>query len=252
MRLILFALFVLCSSFTTSPPARFRVLVLAEAGGHHIEYTKAAKVWLTRLAADSGFAVDYLQNTTTINTRLLEQYQLFIQLDYPPYGWKDSAVHAFQEYITQGKGGWIGFHHASLLGEFDGYAMWQWFSQFMGNIRFTNYIADFASGKVTVEDTLHPVMKGIPATFVIEKEEWYTYNRSPRPEVKVIASVDESTYQPPSDKKMGDHPVIWTNPQVKAKNVYIFMGHSPALFASEAYTALFRNAIFWAAVKGRK
>jgi type 1 glutamine amidotransferase len=48
---------------------------------------------------------------------------------------------------------------------------------------------------------------------------------------------------------MGDHPVIWSNEQVKAKNVYIFMGHSPELFDDVNYTTLFRNAIFWAASK---
>jgi hypothetical protein len=34
---------------------------------------------------------------------------------------------------------------------------------------------------------------------------------------------------------MGDHPVIWTNEHVKARNIYIFMGHSPDLFENEAY-----------------
>lgn len=34
-----------------------------------------------------------------------------------------------------------------------------------------------------------------------------------------------------------------------ARNIYIFMGHSPDLFGNPAYTTLFRNAIFWAAEK---
>jgi hypothetical protein len=46
---------------------------------------------------------------------------LFIQLDFPPYSWKDKAVKAFEQYINEGRGGWIGFHHATLLGEFDGF-----------------------------------------------------------------------------------------------------------------------------------
>ncbi len=82
---------------------------------------------------------------------------------------------------------------------------------------------------------------------MVEKEEWYTYDKSPRPNVHVIASVDESTYTPDSGIKMGDHPVIWTNPNVKARNVYIFMGHSPVLFNSGVYKTIFTNAIFWAA-----
>ena len=226
---------------------RFHVIALYENGGHHIEYSKVAKIWLDKLAADSNFSIDYIQNTDLIDSAFLSKYQLFIQLDYPPYAWKDKAVTAFQNYITQGKGGWIGFHHATLLGEFDGYPMWNWFSIFMGNIIYKNYIPGFAKAKVNVEDANHPVMKGVPSSFMVEKEEWYTYNKSPRPNVHVIASADESTYTPDSDIKMGDHPVIWTNPNVAARNVYIFMGHSPILFNSDVYKTIFRNAIFWAA-----
>ena len=81
------ALLTLQLSFRPAEPPRFRVLVLAESGGHHIAYTKAATVWLNRLAKDSGFAVDYIQHTASINPGMLADYQLFIQLDYPPYGW---------------------------------------------------------------------------------------------------------------------------------------------------------------------
>jgi len=61
--------------------------------------------------------------------------------------------------------------------------------------------------------------------------------------------VDESTYIPGSEIKMGDHPVIWTNTNYKARNIYIFMGHSPDLFNNPAYRTFFRNSIFWAAGK---
>jgi type 1 glutamine amidotransferase len=127
--------------------------------------------------------------------------------------------------------------------------MWQWFSRFMGDTRYKNYIATFVKAKVNVEDKVHPVMKGVFPSFIVEKEEFYTYEKSPRPNVHVLASVDESSYVPDSNVKMGDHPVIWTNPNYKARNIYIFMGHSPLLFKSEDYKTLFRNAIFWAAGK---
>jgi len=228
---------------------RFKVLALYENKGHHVAYGKAAMVWLNKLAADSSFTIDYFQNTDSIDEHRLSKYQLFIQLDYPPYAWKEKAVQAFQRYIREGWGGWIGFHHATLLGEFDGYPMWKWFSVFMGDIVYKNYIATFSTAKVRTEDSLHPVMKGVPLSFIIDKEEWYTYNKSPRPNVQVIASVDEASYQPATDIKMGDHPVIWTNLNYKARNVYIFMGHGPELFSNKNYTTIFRNSIFWAAAK---
>ncbi|MES2277029.1 MAG: ThuA domain-containing protein [Bacteroidota bacterium] len=245
--IVLFALFISVSCLAQNTKPKFRVIALYENGGHHIEYSKRAKIWLDSLAEKNNFAIDYIQNTDKIDEAFLSNYQLFIQLDYPPYTWKDKAVTAFQKYIEEGRGGWIGFHHATLLGEFDGYHLWQWYSAFMGGIQYKNYIATFVQGSVNVEDKTHPVMKGLPKSFIIKKDEWYTYNKSPRPNVRVLASVDENSYTPNTDIKMGDHPVVWTNEHYKARNVYIFMGHSPDLFDNNAYKKLFTNAIFWAA-----
>lgn len=225
---------------------KFRALVLYQVGGHHAPYTDRAKLWLDELAAKNNFAFDVIRTPDPIDDAYLKRYQLFIQLDYPPYGWPAKAAAAFQNYIEKGLGGWIGFHHAGLIGEFDGFPTWDWYSQFMGGIKWKDYIATFARANVVVEDKRHPVMRGVPATFPVMTEEWYTWDKDPRPRVHVIASVDESSYMPDSKVKMGDHPVVWTNPNVKARNVYIFMGHSPDLFGNEAYKRLFRNAIFWA------
>lgn len=230
-------------------PPKFRVVALAErASGDHQQFVDVAKVYLNKLAAENGFTVDYINGTERINDESLAQYQLFIQLNHPPYHWAPIAKKAFEDYITQGKGGWIGFHHASLLGDFDGYPMDLWFSKFLGGIRFTHYLPDFAKATVKIEDPASPLAKGLPSSFVIEKEEWYTWSKSPRPNVKVLASVDESSYVPDTMIKMGgDHPVVWSNPHYKARNVYIFMGHHGGLFDSPEFVQLFRNAIFWGA-----
>ena len=124
----------------TQPPSpakrRFKVLALAESGGHHIAFTEAARPWLKKCGEEEGFDVDYINNTAPVTEALLARYQLVLQLDFVPYGWKPEAMAAFKSYIEQGKGGWVGLHHATLLGEFDGYPMWPWFSDFMGKIRY--------------------------------------------------------------------------------------------------------------------
>ena len=226
---------------------KFRVIAIAESGGIHQPFVDAAKIWLNKLASENNFAVDYIENTDKIDDAFLSKYQLFIQLNYPPYNWTPTAQAAFVKYIEEGRGGWIGFHHATLLGEFDGFQMWPWFSNFMGGIRFTGYISTFADGMVTVEDAAHPAMKGVKTPFPVGQEEWYTWDKSPRPNVHVLASVDENTYTPNTKTKMGDHPVIWTNEHYKARNIYIFMGHHPDLFQNPAFTTIFKNSIFWAA-----
>ncbi|MBS1876885.1 MAG: ThuA domain-containing protein [Acidobacteria bacterium] len=230
-------------------PPLFRVVAMAESGGGgHQTFVDAAHRFLDRLAAENNFVVDYVSGTDRINETFLSQYQLFIQLNYPPYRWSPAAKQAFVDYITKGKGGWVGFHHAALLGEFDGYPMDPWFSQFLGEIRFTGYLPAFAKATVRIENRSHPLAKGLPSSFTIDREEWYTWSKSPRPEVDVLATVDESSYVPETRTKMGgDHPVIWSNPHYAARNVYIFMGHDEGLFMSPEFRQLFRNAVFWGA-----
>lgn len=226
-------------------PHKAKVLVLTERGGQHGGFTDAGLKWLAAEGAKGNFSITEINNARNITEAYLSQFSLVIQLDFPPYTWSKEAEDAFVKYIEEGRGGWIGFHHATLLGEFDGYPMWQWFSDFMGGVRFKNYIAPLADGTLIVEDKQHPVMKDVPASFVVPDDEWYTYDKSPRPNVHVLANVDESSYTPASDIKMGDHPVVWVNESKKARNVYFQIGHSSKLYETEGFTTMFRNAINW-------
>lgn len=226
-------------------PHKAKVLVLTERGGQHGGFTDAGLKWLAAEGAKGNFSITEINNARNITEAYLSQFSLVIQLDFSPYTWPKEAEDAFVKYIEEGRGGWIGFHHATLLGEFDGYPMWQWFSDFMGGVRFKNYIAPLADGTLIVEDKQHPVMKDVPASFVVPDDEWYTYDKSPRPNVHVLANVDESSYTPASDIKMGDHPVVWVNESKKARNVYFQIGHSSKLYETEGFTTMFRNAINW-------
>ncbi len=203
-----------------------RVIALAEPGQTiHQPFADAALRWLRETGPSEGFVVDYIRTTDPIDEAYLGAHDLFIQVNYPPYRWTPVAEAAFKKAMEQGTIGWVGFHHASLLGKFDGFEMSPFFHAFMGRIVFKSYIPDFATGVVHVEDAAHPLFDGLPAVFRIENDEWYTYDRSPRPDVHVLATVDENSYEPPRTVKMGDHPVIWTNPHVKARNVYFQFGH---------------------------
>lgn len=247
--MIMVLIATLSNTYAMSP--KFKVLVLTERGGQHEGFVVAALEWLNGLAADKNFEITVINHANNIDETMLANYKVFIQLNYPPYNWGEKAMEAFVKYIEEGRGGWVGFHHATLLGEFDGFPMWTWFSGFMGGIRFENYIAETASAKVNVEDQKHPVMKGVPSSFIIPDDEWYTFNKSPRPNVHVLANVDESTYQPSSSIKMGDHPLIWINENMKARNVYFLMGHHANLLKSKEFKTMVGNAIFWAAKEKR-
>jgi type 1 glutamine amidotransferase len=246
----LLILALLCTvGVTGAQSPRFKAVVVAEWGSLHDGYVRAGQAWLAQLAADSNFEITNVADPNMFTEAYLAEYQLVIQLNYPPFSWNATAQAAFEKYVDEGRGGWIGFHHASLYGDWvtpSDEQPWSWAYGFLGNIQYRNYISETASGTVQVEDANHPCMKGLPSSFVVTKDEWYTWDQNPRPNVRVLATVDEDSYVPSSNVRMGDHPTVWTNEHYPARNLYVLMGHSGECFENQAYTTMFRNAIFWA------
>jgi type 1 glutamine amidotransferase len=217
----------------------------------HAPFVRAATTWLTNLAAQKNFTFTSVVDPNAITDDVLAPYNVILQLNYTPFDWNATAQAAFEKYLTEGRGGWVGLHHAALYGpavQPTSEPPWTWFYSFIGQINFLDYIATFAAAEVYVEEQTHPIFVGVPSPFLVTTDEWYKWDRSPRPNVHVLAHVDESSYMPPSDIKMGgDHPVIWTNDGYKGRNLYIFVGHHPNLFQNTAYVTLLENALFWAA-----
>jgi len=97
---------------------------------------------------------------------------------------------------------------------------------------------------VVIEDRDHPVTRNLPESFAVW-DEWYEFDRSPRPNVRVLARANESTYQP--NKPMGDHPMIWTNENYP-RALYIGIGHDVTACRDPHFAVLMRDAILWAAM----
>lgn len=234
-----------------------RVLVLAERGGGHEAFTAAALEWLDSVKDSLNMELTIVSDARTLAEGDIDRHNLVLQLNYPPYEWSDVSRREFERYIDESRGAYIGLHHATLLGDFDGYPMWQWFSDFMGGIMFQTYVPQLADGTVQVEQTGHPVMEGLPKTFVIPNDEWYTYNSDPRRNVHVLAHVDEASYVDKDSAPqggpeafhpiptMGDHPVIWVNTSKHARNVYFQFGHDKQLLQTPEFIRMMTNALKW-------
>ncbi len=228
----------------------FRALVLAEHDTNHGSMVDAATPFLNRLAEENNFAVDFIENIEKIDDAFLSPYQLLIQLNWTPIGWSKPQQKAFRNYIEQGKG-WVGLHHAGLTGERvlgAGQENWTWYQdRFFGGARYRDYITPPVKATVIIEDRKHPATRNLPASFEVLNDEWYEFDRSPRPDVHVLATVDESTYTPKIP--MGDHPVVWSNENY-GRVIYILMGHDAGIFQNRGFTTLLRDAILWAGAGG--
>jgi uncharacterized protein len=233
-----------CSAGPRSPAPAFKVLVVASSDHDHEAMIAKAQPFLEALAAENHFALDFTKDTGQIDEANLAKYQVFIQFHLAPFNMSASQQKALQKFIEDGHG-WIGIHAAGLTGKqflAPGTPYWQWFQDLMGDIVYSPHPA-IQNGSVVLEDRRHPVTRNLPASFEV-RDEWYEFDRSPRPHVRVLARADESTYQP--NKPMGDHPMIWTN-ETYRRALYVGIGHDPTICSDPRFAVLMRDAILWAA-----
>ena len=57
-------------------------------------------------------------------------------------------------------------------------------------------VVELSPGTLTVDDPLHPALKGVPATFLSPLNEWYSWDPDPRqtPGIKVLMTLAPSNY----------------------------------------------------------
>jgi len=79
-------------------------------------------------------------------------------------------------------------------------------------------------------------MKGLGSSFRIENEEWYTWDKDPRPNVHVLATVDENSYTPKPRFKWAAIIRWYGLTNTRRREIYIFMGHHPELFQNKSFT----------------
>jgi type 1 glutamine amidotransferase len=71
---------------------------------------------------------------------------------------------------------------------------------------------------------------------------------SPRPNVRVLASLDESSYS--GGGMDGDHPIAWCHEVGAGRSLYTGGGHTDASYEEKAFVDHLKGAIVW--VKGAK
>lgn len=223
--------------------SQFKVLVVASLAKDHLRMIDSAAPFLKQMATQNNFSLDFTKDTSTINDANLANYDVFIMLHLAPFDMSYSQQAALQKFIESGKG-WVGIHAAGLTGtQFlgTGTIYWQWFQDFMGGSVYSPHPA-YQKGRLVIEDHKHAATKHLPASFEVS-DEWYEFDKSPRSNVRVLATADEASYT--QKKPMGDHPLVWTNEKYSG-TIYIGVGHDPSVFNNKDYVTMLRDAILWA------
>jgi type 1 glutamine amidotransferase len=206
-----------------------------------------ARPFFEQLGMDNNFDIDITTDTSLVNDENLKKYQVFLQLHEAPFDMSYAQQAAIRKFIEGGKG-WVGIHAAGLTGTqfHPNDIYWQWFEDYFGGVTYSPH-PKFQKGTVIMEDRNHPATKNMPPSFEVS-DEWYEFNKSPRPNVRVLGVADEKSYT--QNKPMGDHPIIWTNPKYR-RMIYIGVGHDSSVCSNPAWVTLVRDAILWAGSKSK-
>ncbi|MBE1582648.1 ThuA domain-containing protein [Nonomuraea angiospora] len=215
--------------------AAFKVLVFSKTAGFRHDSIPNGIQAIRDLGAANDFAVDATEDANAFTTANLAQYKAVVFLSTTGDVLNDNQQAAFQTYVDGG-GGYVGVHSAA-----DTEYSWPYYGQLMG-AWFNNHPA-IQQATVRNEDRAHAATAHLGTTWS-RTDEWYNYRTNPRPNVRVLQSLDEGSY---SGGGMGDHPITWCHPQSSGRSFYTGLGHTQESYADPNFRTLLLGGIRYAA-----
>jgi type 1 glutamine amidotransferase len=211
-----------------SPLAGFNALVFSKTlMFRHASITNGIAA-IQKLGAEHKFNVDATEDASWFTATNLAKYKVVIFLSTSGDILNDEQQAAFRDYLERG-GGLVGIH-AAVAGDVATEGGWPWYGEALC-AQFTNHSA-IVEATINVEDLRHPSTAGLPKRWV-RTDEWYNFIESPRGKVRVLASLDETTY---AGGTMGsDHPVAWCKKIGQGRMWYTALGHTEASFTEPSF-----------------
>ncbi|MFY1670321.1 ThuA domain-containing protein [Plantactinospora sp. WMMB334] len=209
-----------------------RVLVFSKTAGFRHDAIPAGIAAIRQLGAANGFAVAATEDAGAFTAGNLGQYQAVVFLNTTGDVLDGGQQSAFESYVAAG-GGYVGVHAAADT-EYD----WPWYGGLVG--------AYFASHPATQPATIRVEDRGNASTSHLSPtwsrtDEWYNYRTNPRSRVKVLASLDESSYS--GGSMGGDHPITWCQEYGGGRSWYTGLGHTPQTYSDATFTRMLLGGI---------
>jgi type 1 glutamine amidotransferase len=212
-----------------------RLLVYSATGAYRHASIPAGVAAVHELGAADGFGVDATEDPVAFTPGNLGRYAAVIFMNTSGDVLDDAGRAALAGYVTAG-GGYVGVHLAS--GTERG---WPFYGDLVG-ARFTRHPA-VQQAVFEVTDRTHPATAHLPARWT-HTDEMYEFDRLPHPDVRMLMSVDESSY---SGGEMGArHPITWCHRRLGGRAFYTATGHTPECYRQPAFRDLLRGGIRYA------
>jgi uncharacterized protein len=211
---------------------RPRLLLFTRTTDYRHDSIPAGVAMVEALGRDDGFDVDVYEEPTAFEQPTLQRYDFVVWLSTSGTILTEPQRYAFEHWLKAG-GAFAGIHSASAS-EYD----WPAFEAIIGT-RFENH-PELQRATILVEDRDHPSTTHLEPTWQWD-DEWYNFRANPRGRVRVLATVDEATYD---GGEMGrDHPIAWCGRYGDGRTWYTSLGHSIAAYRHPTFIEHVRGGI---------
>jgi type 1 glutamine amidotransferase len=232
LTLLLAAVVLILQPTPASAAPLTKVLVFSKTAGFRHDAIPAGLAAIQKLGTDNGFSVTATEDAGQFTTANLAQYQAVVWLSTTGDVLDANQQAAFQSYIAAG-GGYVGVHAAADT-EYD----WPFYGGLVGAYFLAHPAIQQAT--VRVEDATNPATAHLPAAWS-RTDEWYNYRANPRANVRVLLSLDESTYS--GGTMAGDHPITWCQNYGGGRSFYTGLGHTQESYTDPNFTRLLLGGI---------
>lgn len=203
----------------------------------------AAREALQGLARENGWSMQVTDKGGAIRPAVLARYDVVVWNNISGDALTLPQRRALKDWIEHG-GGFVGIHGAAG----DPATFWDWYTDSLVGAVFLGHPANpqFRPATLRIEGQ-DVVTRGLPAQFTMT-DEWYSFRANPRLKgVRVLATLDEASYDPPAYLRMGaDHPIAWKHCVGRGRAFYSAIGHPPSSFADANYRRMLTQAVEWA------
>jgi cytochrome c len=221
-----------------STSSGLRILAFSKTAGFRHDSIPAAVQALRELGARNGIRVDASEDAAAFSDTSLARYDVVVFLLTTGDVLDEGQQAALQRYVRAG-GGYAGVHSASDT-EHD----WPWYGRLVGAY-FRTHPA-IQSAAMSVADPRDLSTRGLPRRWT-RTDEWYGFSTNPRGAVRVLATLDETTYAP-GDSTMGaDHPIVWSHRYDGGRAWYTALGHTQESYSEPLFRQHLLGGILWAA-----
>ncbi|WP_281540494.1 ThuA domain-containing protein [Maribacter aestuarii] len=223
---ILILLFTLvlasCSNERDGKP---KILVFSKTMGFKHASIPTGIATIQKLGSENGFAVDTTKNADLFNDENLKQYSAIVFLSTTMNVLDHNQEAAFERYIQSG-GGFVGIHAAADC-EYD----WGWYNKLVG-AQFLSHPAGTPEANFIIKDNSFIATQHFTDSVWTRSDEIYNY-KNINPDVNVIMTVDESTYE--GGQNGENHPFSWYHEFDGGRAFYTGAGHTQESFSEELF-----------------